>query len=132
MDTPQNPMPETKPADTYSPASSSPTPQPVTPENGGVGQTPPKSDTQWGPIIGIIIIIALLVLGGLYYWKEKGPSGRDMGPSADEIMSEQDSVTASLETQSDSSSLSSIEADLNATNLEGIDTEAGKADLELQ
>ena len=106
--------------------------QPMMANGGGSPSMTPKNDTQWGPMIGIVIIIVLLILGGLYYWGEKGMRSDDAGLSADEVLNQEDSVTASLEVQSDSTSLSSIEADLNATDLEGIDSEAGKADLELQ
>jgi uncharacterized protein HemX len=85
-----------------------------------------------GPIIGIIIIIVILVLGGLYFWGQKLSNN-----SADEqMMAEQDAIaesqsisqTMELKTQGTSDDLSSIEADLNATDLDSLGNELDTAE----
>lgn len=69
-----------------------------------------------GPVIGIIIILAVIVLGGLYFW----------GQRTNEANLEEDNLAAELdqiENQSSSDEVSSIEADLQATDIESLDAE---------
>lgn len=63
-----------------------------------------------GPIIGVIIILALVVLGGLYFWKE-----RASGPVVEDIEETQ--------TVRENDDTASIEEDLDSTNVEIIDVE---------
>ncbi len=74
-----------------------------------------------GPIIGVVIIILLLILGGLYVWGEKLNSENAMTP--DEIRNAADASVANLQAQGTSDDISSIKADTDATNLEGLDKE---------
>lgn len=87
------------------------------------GQAEKKS---MGPLIAAIIILALIIIGGLYFLKTRSsqpvytptPTG--------------DSITESLNTQSSSDSLNSIEADLNATDLNNLDQGAAAVEAILQ
>ena len=63
-----------------------------------------------GPIIAVIVILAVIVLAGLYFW------GQHMGGWK---MMDNDNI----ETQRQSDDTSSIEADLNSTNVDNIDAE---------
>ncbi len=84
------------------------------------------SEGRSGPMIGIIIVIIVLALGAFYFWgasvDRASRTGTDIGADA--------SIEA-LTTQSDSTELSSIEADLSATELSGLDQELADIDLEL-
>lgn len=78
--------------------------------NQGQGPVEPKST---GPVIGIVIIILIIVLGGLYFW----------GQRADQNIMEE-TQNAELEmTQSESDDLTSIEADLNSADFDGLGAE---------
>ena len=65
-----------------------------------------------GPIIGTIIILIVIVLGGLYFWSQR-----------DDVVDGVDSQVESIETQSESDDVTSIEADLEATNVDGLGSE---------
>jgi|SRR3989344_6377803 len=78
-----------------------------------------------GPLIAVIIILALIVIGGLFFLKER--IGQDTYVSP-----EIDSVTQDLQTQGNSDDLSSIEADLNATNLDNLDQGASVIQAEIE
>ena len=78
-----------------------------------------------GSIIGTIIIIAIIILGGLYFWgkrieesklKENLITGFTPGTVDDNTAS----IITTISTGDD---LDSIEADLNATNLDNLGTE---------
>lgn len=71
----------------------------------------PESGSSYGPIIGIIIILAVIVFGALYFAGDRG---------TDQAM---DSQVNSIEAQSNSDEISDIEADLEATNVESVDAE---------
>lgn len=74
------------------------------------------SDSSVGPVIGVIIILAVIVLGGLYFW----------GQRADKEDALEDNTAAELDeigSQSSSDNASSIEADLNSTQIENLDAE---------
>ncbi len=92
-------------------------------------------------ILGVIIVMLVLILGGLYLWGSTlgpAPMNTDDGstrPTAEEN-NEPESNTAdaqvqALETVSTSNEIDAIEADLEATNLDAIDMELGTIDAEL-
>lgn len=87
---------------------------------------PPKSSS--GPLIAVIIILALIVVGGLYFLKQR--TSRETYNPPQQVMG--DPIVESLSQQSGSDDLGSIEADLNATNLDNIDQGAAAIDTELQ
>lgn len=63
---------------------------------------PETNQNSTGPVVAIIIVLAVIILGGLYFWIERGSSGR---------------------AGSDAESLESIEAELEDTELENIGAE---------
>lgn len=91
-------------------------------------------------ILGVIIVLLVLILGGLYLWgttlgPAPLPTDDSLRPTAEEN-NEPESNTAdaqvqALETVSTSNTLEAIEADVEATNLDAIDSELGTIDAEL-
>jgi len=65
-----------------------------------------------GPVIGIIVILAIIILGGLYFWSQREVSDTNLEGVIDDI-----------NMQSDADDASSIEADLDATDIENLDAE---------
>ena len=72
----------------------------------------PSSGSSAGLITGIIVILAIIILGGLYFWKQS---------SINEIMT--DGTVESINTQSELDDTASIEADLNSTDVDNLDAE---------
>ncbi len=71
-----------------------------------------------GPIIGVIVILVIIILGGLYLWSQR----------TDDVMMEDDSMmidrtVESIKMQSEADDTTSIEADLDATDVENLDSE---------
>lgn len=91
-------------------------------------QTPIENKSSMGPLIAVIIILALIIVGGLYFLKERSSQQPYIPPAAPAG----DSVTESLNQQGSSDELNSIEADLNATNLDSLDQGAAAVEAELQ
>lgn len=93
-------------------------------------QMPPMSATpekkSMGPLIAVIIILALIIIGGLYFLKTRSSQPVYTPTPAS------DNITESLNTQSSSDSLNSIEADLNATDLNNLDQGATAVEAVLQ
>lgn len=88
------------------------------------------TDKSVGPAIGIIIIIIIIVLGGLYFWGQRVNNQ----PA---LQSQNENVTPGadineLQNQSSSDDVSSIEADLKATNFDSLGTEVNSIDAETQ
>ena len=81
-----------------------------------------------GPLIAVIIILALIIIGGLYFLKERA-SQEGYVPVIGE---ESGDITESLNTQSDSDDLDSIEADLNAETFDNLDQGAAALEAELE
>lgn len=67
-----------------------------------------------GLTIAAIVILIIVVLAGLYFWIER--SGSETNGPTDESME-------AIETQSASDDTTSIEADLEATDVENLDAE---------
>ena len=105
------------------------------PQNQTPLSQPPQtaSEKSVGPAVGIIIIIIIIVLGGLYFW---GQRVNDTSDQTDlQVQSESVTPGANLEqlqTQSTSDDVSTIETDLNATNLDSLGTEVNSINAETQ
>lgn len=80
-----------------------------------------------GPLIAVIIILALIIIGGLYFLRARSVQPTYVPPAP-----ETDSITDSLNKQSSSDDLNSIEADLNATDLDNLDQGAAAIETQLQ
>ena len=75
-----------------------------------------------GSIIGIIVIIAIIVLGGLYFWGkriEESKAVQQMTTDTPTVLPTQSETN----TMSSSDDLSSIETDLKNTQTTGLDSE---------
>ena len=79
------------------------------------GMMPEKKS--YGALIAVIVILALIVIGGLYFLGQR----MDKSSYATSPKNEADPITESLKNQSDSDSLSAIEKDLNSTNVSNLD-----------
>ena len=88
----------------------------------------PEKKSSMGPLVAVIIILALIIVGGLYFLKQRSSQPIYTPPAT----TNGDAVTASLNTQSSSDDLNSIEKDLNATDVNNLDQGATAIDAELQ
>jgi FtsZ-interacting cell division protein ZipA len=75
-----------------------------------------------GGIIGTIIIIALIILGGLYFWGKRIEESKIKQDLTTDNIPEQTAATDSSNVNS-SDDLNSIQADLNASSFDNLDTE---------
>ena len=83
-----------------------------------------ENKTSVGPIIGTIIIIALIVLGGLYFWGKRIEETKlTKTLTSEEPQNEQMSEAAAIISVGTSTNINDIEADLNNTNTTNLDTE---------
>lgn len=72
---------------------------------------PEKSN---GALVGSIIIIAILVLGGLYLWKTS--TDKTPAPSTDTLLEGESNTNVTTDTDA-------IEQELDSMDLEGLDSE---------
>jgi len=92
----------------------------------------PSQEKSFGPIIGIVIVVVLFVLGGLYYFFGYNQSTINVGyPSAEEIRATDDTLTTELGAQSQSDEIGAIEEDLNVGDFDGLDADLQNIDIEL-
>lgn len=87
-----------------------------------------ENKTGIGSIIGAIIIIALIVLGGLYFWGkriEESKNAQEMTSDNTQPAMQDSSAqeAAQIKNVSSSDDLNSIEADLNSTQTTNLDSE---------
>jgi hypothetical protein len=92
--------------------------QPQEPALAQAAAQPAEKTSKLGPVIGIIIVVSLLILGGLYYW---GSQLSTQEPSAEDILSQEDSLQVDLAAQGTSDELDAIEQDLLRTDLDTLD-----------
>lgn len=93
-----------------------------------VPPTPSKPSGNFGPVIGIIIIVIVLALGGFYYFTTEVKELAQGEQDASQIVADEEEA---LRAQSDSSDLADIEADLNASDFSGLDEASAELDGEL-
>lgn len=95
-----------------------------------------KHHSHIGPILGVLIIMLVLILGGLYLWGSMLSQEASVMEEKTLINNEPetpraDADTQILETLSPSDEISAIEADLSATNLDSLDSDLVTIDAEL-
>ncbi len=98
------------------------------PEETAPETAPAPEKKQTGSIIGSIIVIIVIIIGGLYFWGTRTDVPAD-GEAVDPIDpgTEQpvgDPIGDALNNTSPSDDLGAIEADLNATDINMIDSGA--------
>ena len=88
----------------------------------------PQNKSSIGSIVGTIIIIALIILGGLYFWGKRIEEAK----STQNVINDQtgstettdtDQEAAAIKSMSSSDDINSIEADVQSTNLDNLDAE---------
>jgi uncharacterized protein YxeA len=109
------------------PMSGAPTPNP-TPST----PAPTPAEGSVGPVVATIIILAIIVLGGIYFWSQRNlgienPYGQNPTPSMQmennaKEPTTTENTTAVIESQGSSDNLDSIEADLRTTNTADLDS----------
>jgi cytoskeletal protein RodZ len=97
------------------------------------GQMPPigtqNDKKSFGPLIAVIIILALIIIGGLYFLKTRSTQQNTYVPVQNQT---EDNITASLKQQGSSDDLNSIESDLKATDVNSLDQGAAVIDAQLK
>lgn len=92
-----------------------------------------------GPIIGVLIIVLVLILAGLYVWGaslsreealQEQVTARSIENNEPETIRAEADVQI-LDTVSTSDEISAIEADIESTNLDSLDAELEEIDREL-
>lgn len=88
------------------------------------------------PILGILLIVLVIILGGLYLWGAQLTKEQEVIETRAIENNEPETVRAEadqqiLETVSPSDSLNAIEADIESTNLDSLDAELNTMDAEL-
>lgn len=93
-------------------------------------QTPaPENKSSIGSIIGTIIVIAIIILGGLYFWGKRIDEAKmkESLVSSEEVNNpaaqDENMEAAAIMSVTGSDDLNSIEADLKATNLDNLGAE---------
>lgn len=86
-----------------------------------------------GPAIATIIIVLILIIGAFYFWGSKleKVSPADENMTAESILAQPDASLDALKTQGTSDEISSIEQDINATDLQNLNAETKNIDVEL-
>ncbi|MEK7134134.1 MAG: hypothetical protein AAB819_00155 [Patescibacteria group bacterium] len=78
-----------------------------------------------GAIIGIIVIVIILIIGALYFWGER------LVGTPNEEASQTETTPVFQPTESASSEITDIEADLSTTELNNLDAELESINTEL-
>lgn len=91
-----------------------------------------------GPILGVIVVVLVLILGGLYLWGSTLEEEQQNTTTERQIENNEPETPRSkadaqiMGTVSPSDELDAIETDLENTNFEGIDADLDTADRELE
>ncbi len=116
-------------APTSMPSQPTPVSSPTPVSTPVMNMKPATNPSSIGSIVGTIIIIAFIILGGLYFWGKHVEESKSAESLTSETMEtsgnmSEDNEAAAIKSTSSSDDLDSIEADLQATNLEDLGAEA--------
>jgi amino acid permease len=91
-----------------------------------------KKDGTTGPFIGSIIIIVLIIIGGLYFWSTliNQKTQEIIQEETNEVIQNEILIQKTVE-QSESEDIRTIEADLEATNFNILETAIEDIEKEL-
>ena len=91
-----------------------------------------------GPILGVLIVILIIILGGLYLWGSMLPEEGNQARVVDRTLPNNEPETTRaqadrqiMDTTSSSNDLDAIYADLESTNLNDLDTDLKQIDAEM-
>ncbi len=93
--------------------------------------------THVGPILGVLIVVLILIMGGLYLWgsmlSQSGSEGRVERtiPNNEPETPRAAADAQILNTTSSSNDLDAIYADLESTDLSSLETELGQVETEM-
>jgi len=93
--------------------------------------------THLGPLLGLLLIVLVIILGGLYLWGASLDQQVASETSTREIVNNEPETPRSnadaqiLRTVSPSDSLEAIETDLESTDLDSLDSEISEMEREL-
>jgi cytoskeletal protein RodZ len=105
-----------------------PTPTPIPASTMASTVSSPENHSSIGGVIGTIIIIALIILGGLYFWGKRIEENKaqqtlesmDLNQTAP---TNSNSEASAIESVGSTDDVTSIEADLQSTNTANLDKE---------
>lgn len=104
---------------------------------GAVEPTAEQEMRYLGPIIGVLFVLLVLILGGLYIWGSMLTKDAEPGTIPRQIENNEpetpraEADTQILNTVSSSDDIDAIEADLESTDLDSLDAELDEIDREL-
>jgi uncharacterized protein HemX len=82
-----------------------------------------QKDSTVGPMIGSIVIILIVIIGGLYFWGSLITEKKSEIQTEDALQEQSETLEVEQTAkQSASDDTSSIEADLEATNVDSLDS----------
>jgi hypothetical protein len=104
--------------------------------NGGAADDLGVSHAHVGPILGILVIVLVLILGGLYLWgamlsKQATPALERVIPNNEPETTRANTDRQIMDTTSSSNDLDAIYADLESTNLNDLDTDLTQIEAEM-
>jgi hypothetical protein len=120
-----------------SPSVPPPTPRPPEEQEPVPHDAEARGQGHIGPVVGIVIIIFVLAIAGLYFWGtqlggEEVVRIQEEEESVETILDAPDPSLESLEAPlSESDSLEAISADVESTSLDNLDAEIGDFDEDL-
>lgn len=100
-----------------------------TPQYSGQPTEMPGKKSSLGSVVGAIIVIIAIILGGLYFWGSQLEDQQMLEEELPFILGDEDVENEGIPPTSSSDELSSIETDIQANNLDGLEA-AIDADLE--
>lgn len=75
-----------------------------------------------GPTIGTVIILLIIIVGGLYFWMHRAKTVSPAASGDQAATAPADTDVQAVSAQSSSDDTASIQSDLNATNVDTIDS----------
>lgn len=79
----------------------------------------PRQASGTGFIVATVILLAVILVGAVFFWRARG----------DDAFQSNDAALEQVQTQSDSDTAASIEADLNATDVNNVDYDLDPANF---
>ncbi|MBX4200070.1 TrbC/VirB2 family protein [Candidatus Parcubacteria bacterium] len=90
-------------------------PQSPAPQRPNYNMPAPHHESSWGPIAATVIILAVIILGGLYFWGQRNSTAPTPDSNSSSVNQSSPLNSTSIQTDLNNTDTNNLDAEINAS-----------------